>query len=1647
MRGLFNWCKSLSTDLSSKELGQNGAGVWPNKPPGIRKHEVSESLNLNQTQNLSDLSQISTRYIADSMSELQHASHDYTLKLKDFLKELMPAFELPEHLSFLKDETVTSLNVLLGLVKDLYGVCKDNLADIGAAFIHVINFYIGTRNSTNWTDVSVGFASLCLSLFKLDTIKNSAKYVQQIIGVFMNKVKTYFIKAESAEKDVRSFWSDLSVSNPRTLFGIVHSCSGILTSVICLKSFAQRAYAERDLTRLVSELTNGILKVGSEVRQHAESITLLLARIYDWVYINSAALMSLNFDKIVWALPNDQVFESRFVEMSNVMASLVEDPLYLEANNLTLQLLRDRLNKLRESGEGELNKNPSPSIRSALTRYMTTIDGFIRYVENRLHPDNTKPQPMSVTLVGPAGCGKSSASTKIGLMMQAISGRVPDQTLLNNRGGDPKFEENITSSTDVIIFDDFANDQSQKMATKDVLDIVNTSKEVIPKSKADEKGMHKYNNIGTIFTTNDDALGMNNFRTASVDSMLRRMGIVVELSVKEEFCIPGTTRLDLNHPSVSDEVFNSEVYEVKLKQPRSMMSINGSNVVNYVDIEYERHEGNTEWRDAILKLQEELIRQWNKNTERHENSMSPENVCSACTLPHDVCLCSRLKAEAYSRQRFVATFFDRPVANASERMFALDQWAIDRSSRLAATLSLAVYYKNVASYLYTRGNLYKRYWFAFATLFLLVAKLPYGALIFLLALGSYERMYFVVQRRKHFERTTRAGRFIAESHRARCAAYGILFATSALALTVVFKSMGMIHKMVGKSEEKQLQGGVTQLQKGDDHDCDGVTFVRPPEKTNSDNLGYFLNKPRPAHEARTMTPDQAFADIAKGIAEVTVSQGEVTNVVKSLPMGSERLIPHHALFGEGIQDIHVTYSGTQGARYANIDVPQSHVKQLQKSSGLFSSKKLDAALVHLPNAPPGKDFSRYFAEPGSLPAQAACHYIHKDCATGEWKKVEVRARMLDHPIRYQTANGFQTQMVYECEARDHTSSDGDCGQPLIYNNTIIAVHIAGNSSNKWYCLAVDRSTISQAKDVLKQEASVFVASTPPQPVFKNNKKDLYIMDGETSYVKDVLKTSVSNIVSLGVVVDAGLNLYKPRAEDYYFRNGNEQVEKEFGELSSRPPKYVNGAEQINTTLLKFNTPKMDVPIALMDRAMDDYVNGMTCTGRSIADVARDFEKANPGFFSVRPLQQALDGDGTGIVRGMNNQTSSGVCYGGKKSNWMELGSDGQPLCPRVLDEEIRSDILALESAWRDGQGTFDPFVRASKTNEVLPLKKAYEKTRSVYGNDMAFFIAATRGIIPLKHVLREMNASECFVGLTAQSLEWQDKLYNYITRDGEYTNFVCGDFSGFDTQLAKALMEKASAIIMKIYRDNGASSSDLEYLRGFLSSVVSPVMLWEGQLLQFCSGQPSGQPLTVEMNSIVNSLLVRMAFYHIMDREYPEIRNPDFRDWVRMGAYGDDNILGVDSRIPAFNHTSIQAVFASWGIKYTMADKDADSVPYQTIEEVSFLKRGFRYHEQLRAVVAPIEEESLSKKMYWWTKSKNTPLSFPEQFQANFESQAREAYLHGKEYYEDFVRKCERIREASEHGDERFILPWNTIQPLSSEDMYAKLVAAYHPED
>lgn len=757
------------------------------------------------------------------------------------------------------------------------------------------------------------------------------------------------------------------------------------------------------------------------------------------------------------------------------------------------------------------------------------------------------------------------------------------------------------------------------------------------------------------------------------------------------------------------------------------------------------------------------------------------------------------------------------------------------------------------------------------------------------------------------------GTFIRDKYYARMAFYSVL--GSSCLYSIFF----LMSKIVKISEKYRRTRHSPEFRR----DIANAPLAPKYEPDNSGSgLKYFFT-PKASNAAQTCSRKEAIELIGSRCLVVHVEwvtkEGEEKCVtVRAIPTGSELLIPLHAIpLDDTTFDVTVSadYS-KRTSSYSNKGLTKNHYAIFKDSTG----KELDLILLKCPNIPNQKDMSRFFATTPINFRTSALELIKME--NGGVKEIDLRVnskRLIDNNSYIIHAGTPYARRIHnyphlKCTAKGVNSEYGFCGSPIIdgNSNVIIGVHIAGFQSNTWYALAFDRAMYMKARQELLCKP-VFVPHPQPEHFqMKNNLKGFEIEDDFEDYLCEQIGATIAPMEEIGHIY-RGNALYDDRVEKHYFRNKNPALEETFGPCPAAPPKAPNGTLQINTTLHKLCDPKFGIPADLVDRAAMDYLE-TDLNGVSFDTIIRELSEED-GFFSVRSVEQALQGDETGVIRGINNGSSAGWCYGGKKTNHYDMDVDGDPYEVRKLYPYIKKDIDDQEIEWRSGRATFDVFKRCSKVNELLPIEKAETKTRSFYGNDMVYFINATRAVISIKHVLRKnMYLSECFVGMKYQGSEW-GQFANFISKGGEYTNFVCGDFSGYDTQLPRGLLDKGAFIFIEVCRRGGMSESDIQFLIGALTSVVSPTILWRGHLVRMANGQPSGQPLTVELNSVVNSLLMRMAYLTIIEEYHPEFIGVPMRHMVRLGTYGDDNVMGVDSRIPQFNHTRIQAVFARWGIK------------------------------------------------------------------------------------------------------------------------------------
>lgn len=369
---------------------------------------------------------------------------------------------------------------------------------------------------------------------------------------------------------------------------------------------------------------------------------------------------------------------------------------------------------------------------------------------------------------------------------------------------------------------------------------------------------------------------------------------------------------------------------------------------------------------------------------------------------------------------------------------------------------------------------------------------------------------------------------------------------------------------------------------------------------------------------------------------------------------------------------------------------------------------------------------------------------------------------------------------------------------------------------------------------------------------------------------------------------------------------------------------------------------------------------------------------------------ALNGvDGVTFVDMLNTSTSAGNPFKKSKKHFITLTQTGKI---ESLDPLITDRIKQIEDCYDNGIRFHPQFCGHSK-DEALPWRKVHAgKTRIFTGGEFAWSVVVRRYL--LSHIRLIQNnpyAFEAMPGIVAQSKEW-GTLHKYLTKFGEH-KIIAGDYGKFDKKMAAAFILSAFRILERLAKRAGWPDSDLQYIRCIANDTAFPSIDFNGDLIEI-QGNPSGHPLTVIINCLVNSLYMRYAFKHISHKPLKH-----FRKYVNLATYGDDNIMGVSDDCPDFNHTRISVIMKLIGVDYTMAEKEAQSIPYIHINDSSFLKRKFVYDSDAEAIVCPLDHASIDKMLT--ARLDEGVLDSRAHSICVIETALREYFFYGKEKFED----------------------------------------------
>lgn len=454
--------------------------------------------------------------------------------------------------------------------------------------------------------------------------------------------------------------------------------------------------------------------------------------------------------------------------------------------------------------------------------------------------------------------------------------------------------------------------------------------------------------------------------------------------------------------------------------------------------------------------------------------------------------------------------------------------------------------------------------------------------------------------------------------------------------------------------------------------------------------------------------------------------------------------------------------------------------------------------------------------------------------------------------------------------------------------------------------------------------------------------------------------------------------------------------QEEGFVSRCLPPVMKGKEP----WIKAATPTLEV-----NGSVDPLVLETVSTAYA-QEIIDDLKKNDPLALKeivVLTDQEAVNGvPGVKFIDKLNRNTSMGFPY--KKSKRFFLLDSPNEMFPDGVEftPEIKAEIAEIEMSYRQGH-CVGPIFNACLKDEPLPERKIKsKKTRVFLNGPAAWSVVVRKYLLAFTRCMQNHpELFECAVGMNCNSEQWVN-LRKYLTTFGTETS-VAGDYAEYDKRMFALMILAAFQAIDLILVAAGWDETDRLVVRCIANDIAYPYVDFQGDLVQFFGSNPSGQPLTVIINCIVNSLYCRIAFLILN----PKHEVSSFRQTVKLMTYGDDNAMNVNPVAQWFNHTSIAMALASIGVTYTMADKEAVSRPYINFSEVSFLKRKWKWDDDASTWLAPLEWASIEKMLTMCVASESIA---PQAHAVEVITAAQsESWQHGRAVFEETTEKLRRI--------------------------------------
>lgn len=525
------------------------------------------------------------------------------------------------------------------------------------------------------------------------------------------------------------------------------------------------------------------------------------------------------------------------------------------------------------------------------------------------------------------------------------------------------------------------------------------------------------------------------------------------------------------------------------------------------------------------------------------------------------------------------------------------------------------------------------------------------------------------------------------------------------------------------------------------------------------------------------------------------------------------------------------------------------------------------------------------------------------------------------------ASDFVAEQLYSYPAQ----GAGVCGALMVCyerNAPIFGMHIAGNASS---CIGF--------AEPLYRETFYFLFDNFKS--LENPKVDLEVQLGPVDLSLVDIPTTIFPVGSVPPkyqhnssketrIVPSAIHNFAP-------------ITTEPAPLSARDPRL--GAENTMSPLIagcaKHGEMTHNFPLDVMIRVRSRLMNFIRvyCKPHRIPDVP------------VLTDQQAVCGDiGLPFCDALNWNSSEGYPYfaarpaGASDKKWLfKLTEDGEGFRLNGYHPMLEKQLAFKRSERAQGRKIPTIFTDCLKDARIAKEKVSVAgKTRIFSMSPVDFTIDFRKyfyDFISAFQVsrLKCMNA----IGINIFSSEW-NLLAKLLLR---HKNICTGDYSNFGPGLNEEVAKYCMGIILEWYDINWPNDDESNRLtrRCLAEELIGSLHLCVDLVYKVGAGIPSGSPITVVLNSLVNIFYLFVA-WDLLSVSWPyELQSfQKFYDNVVLFTYGDDFIFSVSELYKdLFNTNTISACLSKFNIKLTDAFKGDVVTPYTTLIEASFLKNSF----------------------------------------------------------------------------------------------------------